>query len=68
MMLIKKKKLHQAKNSLCQEEQGLVELLTQEKSTLLEANEESRVRIRELEEDIKTLTQRTVDRETEMER
>nr|ABF22439.1 coiled-coil transcriptional coactivator [Takifugu rubripes] len=51
-----------------EEEQDLVELLTQEKSTLLEANEESRVRIRELEEDIKTLTQRTVDRETEMER
>lgn len=46
----------------------MVELLAQEKSTLLEANEESRVRIRELEEDIKTLTQRTVDRETEMER
>lgn len=46
----------------------MVELLAREKSTLLEANEESRVRIRELEEDIKTLTQRTVDRETEMER
>lgn len=66
MMLLEK--LHQAKNSVWQEEQDLVELLTQEKSTLLEANEESRVRIRELEEDIKTLTQRTVDRETEMER
>lgn len=46
----------------------MVELLAQEKSTLLEANEESRVRIKELEEDIKTLTERTVDRETEMER
>lgn len=46
----------------------MVELLTQQKSTLLVTNEESRVRIRELEEDIKTLTQRTVDRETEMER
>ncbi|CAG07391.1 unnamed protein product [Tetraodon nigroviridis] len=51
-----------------EEEQDLVELLAQEKSTLLEANEESRVRIRELEEDVRTLTQRTVDRETEMER
>lgn len=46
----------------------MVELLAREKSTLLETTEVSRVRIRELEEDIKTLTQRTVDRETEVER
>lgn len=46
----------------------MVELVAQEKSALLDANEEGRVRIRELEEHVKTLTQRTVDREAEMER
>ncbi|KAM3616973.1 uncharacterized protein V6R79_000367 [Siganus canaliculatus] len=50
------------------EEKALGELLAQEKSTLLDAKEESNVRITELEEDIKTLTQRTVERETELER
>lgn len=50
------------------EEQALGESLAQEKSTLLDAREESKVRIKELEEDIKTLTQRTVERETELER
>lgn len=44
------------------------ESLTQEKSALLDAREASEVRIRELEEDIKALTQRTVERETELER
>lgn len=44
---------------VCQEEQAFGELLIQEKSTLLDAKEESRVRIAELEEDIKILTQRT---------
>lgn len=44
------------------------ESLAQEKSTLLDAKEESRVRIKELEEDIKVLTQRAVERETELER
>lgn len=34
----------------------------------MDTNDEKRVRIKELEEDIKTLTQRTVERETEMER
>lgn len=42
--------------------------LAQEKWALLEAKEASEVRIRELEEDIKTLTQRTVERETALER
>ncbi len=51
-----------------QEEQALGESLAQEKTTLLDAKEESKVRIKELEEDIKTLTQRTVERETELER
>ncbi|XP_041656074.1 calcium-binding and coiled-coil domain-containing protein 1 [Cheilinus undulatus] len=50
------------------EEQALGESLAQEKSTLLDAREESKVRIRELEEDIKTLTQRAVEKETELER
>lgn len=44
------------------------ELLTQEKSALLDVREASEVRMRELEEDIKALTQRTVERETELER
>lgn len=34
----------------------------------MDAKEASEVRIRELEEDIKTLTQRTVERDTELER
>ncbi|KAF7662736.1 hypothetical protein LDENG_00227290 [Lucifuga dentata] len=50
------------------EEKALGESLAQEKSALLDAREASEQRITELEEDIKTLTQRTVDRETEMER
>lgn len=50
------------------EEQALGNLLAQEKCALLEAREVSEVRIRELEEDIKTLTQRTVEREAELER
>lgn len=35
---------------------------------MLDAMEANEVQIRELEEDIKTLTQRTVERETELER
>ncbi|XP_026223911.1 calcium-binding and coiled-coil domain-containing protein 1 isoform X2 [Anabas testudineus] len=50
------------------EEQALGKSLAQEKWALLEAKEASEVRIRELEEDIKTLTQRTVERETALER
>lgn len=50
------------------EEQAIGESLAQEKSTLLDATEESKVRIKELEEDIKTLTQRALERETELER
>lgn len=53
---------------VCQEEQALSEKLAQEKSTLLDEKEDSMVRIKELEEDLKTLAQRTVERETEMER
>ncbi|XP_010782769.1 calcium-binding and coiled-coil domain-containing protein 1 isoform X1 [Notothenia coriiceps] len=44
------------------------ESLAQEKSALLDAREASKVRIKELEEDLKTLTQRAVERETELER
>lgn len=50
------------------EERALGESLAQEKNTLLDAREEGKVRIKELEEDIKTLTQRNVERETELER
>ncbi|KAF0036271.1 hypothetical protein F2P81_011583 [Scophthalmus maximus] len=50
------------------EEQALGESLAQENSALLDAREASEVRIKELEEDIKILTQRTVERETELER
>ncbi|KAM7411894.1 hypothetical protein PAMA_021730 [Pampus argenteus] len=50
------------------EEEALGESLTQEKSALLDAREASEMRISELEEDIKALTQRTVERETEFER
>ncbi|KAM9856131.1 calcium-binding and coiled-coil domain-containing protein 1 [Aulostomus maculatus] len=50
------------------EERALTESLTQEKSALLEVREANKERIRELEEDIKALTQRTVERETELER
>lgn len=53
---------------LCQEEQALGESIAQEKTALMNAKEASEVRIRELEEDIKTLTQRAVERETELER
>ncbi|XP_078480676.1 LOW QUALITY PROTEIN: calcium-binding and coiled-coil domain-containing protein 1-like [Lampetra planeri] len=51
-----------------QEETALRESLTQEKIALLEGREASEVLIRELEEDIKTLTHRTVEKETELER
>nr|XP_046253475.1 calcium-binding and coiled-coil domain-containing protein 1 [Scatophagus argus]XP_046253476.1 calcium-binding and coiled-coil domain-containing protein 1 [Scatophagus argus] len=51
-----------------EKEQALGELLAQEKSTLLDASEESKVQIKELEEDVKTLTQRIVEREAELER
>uniref|UniRef100_A0A4W6FLJ6 Calcium binding and coiled-coil domain 1a n=1 Tax=Lates calcarifer TaxID=8187 RepID=A0A4W6FLJ6_LATCA len=54
--------------SITNEEQALGESLAQEKSALLDAREASEVRIQELEEDIKTLTERTVERETELER
>ncbi|CAM9327945.1 unnamed protein product, partial [Lampetra planeri] len=50
-----------------QEETALRESLTQEKIALLEGREASEVLIRELEEDIKTLTHRTVEKETELE-
>lgn len=44
------------------------ESLAQEKSALLDAKEASELQIRELEEDIKALTQKAVERETELER
>ncbi|XP_028437644.1 calcium-binding and coiled-coil domain-containing protein 1 isoform X2 [Perca flavescens] len=50
------------------EEQAFGESLAQEKRDLLDSREASKVQIKELEEDIKTLTQRTVERETELER
>ncbi|XP_068454405.1 calcium-binding and coiled-coil domain-containing protein 1 [Clinocottus analis] len=50
------------------EVQAFGESLAREKSALLDTSEASKVRIKELEEDIKTLTQRTVERETELER
>ncbi|XP_068606099.1 calcium-binding and coiled-coil domain-containing protein 1 [Brachionichthys hirsutus] len=50
------------------EEQALGELLAQEKSTLLEARAESKEHIQELEDDIKALTLRIVEKETELER
>lgn len=50
------------------EEQALGESLALEKTVLLDAREASEVRIKELEDDIQTLTQRAVERETELER
>ncbi|XP_047435659.1 calcium-binding and coiled-coil domain-containing protein 1 [Mugil cephalus] len=50
------------------EEQILGESLAQEKTALMDAREASEERIRELEEDIITLTQRALERETELER
>ncbi|KAM9341960.1 calcium-binding and coiled-coil domain-containing protein 1 [Pholidichthys leucotaenia] len=50
------------------EKEALGEYLAQEKTVLMEAREAHEARIRELEEDIKTLTQRAVERETELER
>uniref|UniRef100_A0A667YK90 Calcium binding and coiled-coil domain 1a n=1 Tax=Myripristis murdjan TaxID=586833 RepID=A0A667YK90_9TELE len=50
------------------EVQASGESLAQEKSALLDAKEASELRIRELEEDIKALTQKAVERETELER
>uniref|UniRef100_A0A3P8RZN6 Calcium binding and coiled-coil domain 1a n=1 Tax=Amphiprion percula TaxID=161767 RepID=A0A3P8RZN6_AMPPE len=50
------------------EEQALGESLALEKTVLLDAREASEVRIKELEEDIQTLTQRAVERETELDR
>ncbi|XP_054641325.1 calcium-binding and coiled-coil domain-containing protein 1 [Dunckerocampus dactyliophorus] len=51
-----------------EEEMALGKCLTQEKSALLEEKEANQVRIRELEEDMKTLMHRAVERETELER
>ncbi|CAN9516100.1 unnamed protein product [Ophioblennius macclurei] len=50
------------------EEQAKGESLAQEKTALMDAREAGDLRIGELEEDIKTLTQRAVERETELER
>ncbi|XP_028309300.1 calcium-binding and coiled-coil domain-containing protein 1 isoform X2 [Gouania willdenowi] len=50
------------------EDQAQGESLTLEKIALMDAKEAGEARIRELEEDIKTLTQRVVERETELER
>ncbi|MEQ2217656.1 hypothetical protein XENOCAPTIV_018018, partial [Xenoophorus captivus] len=50
------------------DEQALGECLAQEKAALMDAKAAKEQLIRELEEDIKTLTQRSVERETELER
>ncbi|KAM4738428.1 calcium-binding and coiled-coil domain-containing protein 1 [Anableps anableps] len=50
------------------DEQSLGDCLAQEKAALMEAKAAKEHLIRELEEDIKTLTQRAVERETELER
>ncbi|KAG7519078.1 hypothetical protein JOB18_000827 [Solea senegalensis] len=50
------------------EEKALRESLAQDKNALLDVRETSKERIKELEEDIKTLTLRIVERETELER
>ncbi|XP_008286512.1 calcium-binding and coiled-coil domain-containing protein 1 [Stegastes partitus] len=50
------------------EEEAVGESLALEKTALMDAREASEVRIKELEEDIQTLTQRAVERETELER
>ena len=54
--------------SSLQEVKASGESLAQEKSSLLAKKEASEQRIRELENDIKILTQRAVERETELER
>lgn len=50
------------------EEKALGESLAQEKTALMDAREASEARIRELEDDIKSLAQRAVEKETELER
>ncbi|XP_038143327.1 calcium-binding and coiled-coil domain-containing protein 1 [Cyprinodon tularosa] len=50
------------------DEKALGECLAQEKAALMDAKTAKEYLIRELEEDIKTLTQRAVERETELER
>ncbi|XP_034733834.1 calcium-binding and coiled-coil domain-containing protein 1 [Etheostoma cragini] len=50
------------------EKQAFGESLAQQKRDLLDSREASKVRIKELEEDVKTLTQTTLERETELER
>lgn len=50
------------------EEQALGESLAQEKTALMDAREANEGRIRELEDDINNLTERAVERETELER
>ncbi|CAI5647552.1 unnamed protein product [Oreochromis niloticus] len=50
------------------EEKALGESLAQEKIALMDAREASEARIRELEDDIKSLAQRAVEKETELER
>ncbi|XP_054905368.1 calcium-binding and coiled-coil domain-containing protein 1 [Poeciliopsis prolifica] len=50
------------------DEKALGDCLAQEKATLMEVKAAKEQLIRELEEDIKTLTQRAVERETELER
>ncbi|XP_061630078.1 calcium-binding and coiled-coil domain-containing protein 1 isoform X2 [Phyllopteryx taeniolatus] len=50
------------------EDVALGECLTEEKSALLEMREANKLQIEQLEEDIKTLTQRALEREIELER
>ena len=53
---------------LCKEEQALGDYLVEQQGALLALKEAGELRIRELEEDIKTLAQRAADRETELDR
>ncbi|XP_077429498.1 calcium-binding and coiled-coil domain-containing protein 1 isoform X2 [Vanacampus margaritifer] len=50
------------------EEMSVGECLAQEKSALLEVREANKVQIQQLEEDIQIVTQRALERETELER
>lgn len=52
----------------CQEEQAFGEQLYQEKGDLLIATEESRARVKALEDDIQSLNQISVEQEAELEK
>ncbi|XP_030213469.1 calcium-binding and coiled-coil domain-containing protein 1 isoform X3 [Gadus morhua] len=66
--------LHRSQDSVVEmelrqkEEQALGDYLVEQQGALLALKEAGELRIRELEEDIKTLAQRAADRETELDR